>query len=180
MTTIYYTASTLDGFIASPEHSLDWLFPNDIDQSGPMNYGDFIAGVGAIVMGSHTYEWIRDHTGGTWDYAQPTWVFTTRPLEVFGGGDVRFTRADVSHVHTDLVAAAAGKDVWVCGGGELAGQFADAGLLDEVWVQYAPVTLGAGSPLLPRRLDLAVLDVARNRDFACTRYAVGRMGQSAT
>ena len=179
MSTIYYTASTLDGFIASSEHSLDWLFPHDIDQSGPMNYGGFIQGVGGIVMGSHTYEWIRDHTGGTWDYVQPTWVFTTRALEVFGGGDVRFTRADVAQVHAELVAAAAGKDVWVCGGGELAGQFADAGLLDEIWVQYAPVTLGAGAPLLPRRLDLTVLDVARNRDFACTRYAVARVGQSA-
>ena len=54
------------------------------------------------------------------------------------------------------------------------GQFADAGLLDQVWVQYAPVTLGSGAPLLPRRLDLVVEEVARNRDFMCGRYLVQR------
>ncbi len=58
------------------------------------------------------------------------------------------------------------------GGGDLVGQFADRGLLDEVWVQYAPVALGAGAPLLNRRLGLRLEDVARNRDCACTRYAV--------
>jgi dihydrofolate reductase len=60
----------------------------------------------------------------------------------------------------------------VVGGGDLAGQFADAGLLNEIWVQFAPVTLGAGRPLLPRALDLELLDVARNRDFMCGRYRV--------
>ena len=56
------------------------------------------------------------------------------------------------------------------GGGDLA----DAGLLDELWVQYAPVTLGAGSPLLPRHVELRLEDVLRNREFACVRYTVLR------
>ena len=73
-----------------------------------------------------------------------------------------------------MVDAAAGRNVWVVGGGDLAGQLADAGLLDEVWVQYAPVALGSGAPLLPRRLELELADVARNRDFACARYHVVR------
>jgi dihydrofolate reductase len=73
-----------------------------------------------------------------------------------------------------MVAAAGDKDVWLVGGGELVGQFADHGLLDEVWVQYAPVTLGAGAPLLPRRLDLVLADVVRNHNFLCGRYEVAR------
>jgi dihydrofolate reductase len=64
--------------------------------------------------------------------------------------------------------------VWLVGGGELVGQFHDAGLLDEVILSVAPVTLGAGAPLLPRRIDLELLEVARNRDFACTRHRVRR------
>ncbi len=71
-------------------------------------------------------------------------MFTHRELELPTGADVRLTQADVSTVHAEMVQAAAGKDLWVVGGGDLAGQFADAGLLDEVWVQYAPVTLGSG------------------------------------
>ena len=73
-----------------------------------------------------------------------------------------------------MVAAADGKNVWIVGGGDLAGQFADAGLLDEVLVTIAPVTLGAGAPLLPRRLELRLEEVGRNGDFACVTYSVAK------
>jgi dihydrofolate reductase len=73
-----------------------------------------------------------------------------------------------------MVAAAGGKNLWIVGGGDLAGQFADAGLLDEVIVYIAPVTLGSGAPLLSRRVELRLEELGRNRDFACARYAVVR------
>ena len=95
---------------------------------------------------------------------------TTRDLP--NVGDVRFARGDVRSVHAEMTGAAGGKDLWVVGGGELAGQFADAGLLDEIIVYVAAVTLGGGAPLLPRTLDLRLEEVARNGDFACMRYAV--------
>lgn len=174
MATHYYTASSLDGFIATAEHSLDWLLRQDIDENGPMAYPGFIAGIGALAMGSSTFEWVMRREGGRWDYAQPTWVFTHRDIPAPAGGDVRFTHEDVRQVHADMAAAAEGKDLWIVGGGDLAGQFADAGLLDQVWVQYAPVVLGSGPPLLPRRVDLELIDVARNRSFMCGRYRVGR------
>jgi dihydrofolate reductase len=59
--TQYYTATTLDGFIADPDNSLDWLFTRKREHDGPLNYGEFIAEVGAMAMGSTTYEWILDH-----------------------------------------------------------------------------------------------------------------------
>lgn len=173
MATYYYTASSLDGFIATEEHSLDWLLKQDIDEDGPMSYKSFRANLGAMAMGASTYEWIRNHDDG-WDYTLPAWVFTHRDFERPDGADVRFVKDDVRAVHAEMVAAAGGKDVWIVGGGELAGQFADAGLLDEIWIQYAPVTLGSGAPVLPRALDLELLDVARNRAFVCARHAVLR------
>ncbi|ONH32427.1 dihydrofolate reductase family protein [Pseudofrankia asymbiotica] len=171
--TTYYTATTLDGFIADEHHSLDWLVTQDIDQAGPMNHNDFIANVGALVMGSSTYQWLLDNhisTGGTWDYQQPAWVLTSRDLRPVDGADIRFARGDIRPVHAAAVEAAGTKDVWVVGGGDLAGQFADHGLLDDLIVSIAPVTLGAGKPLLPRRLDLRLVEVTRNRAFACARY----------
>ncbi|HSL63532.1 MAG TPA: dihydrofolate reductase family protein, partial [Gaiellaceae bacterium] len=57
---------------------------------------------------------------------------------------------------------------------DLVGQFAEAGLLDEVLVSIAPVTLGAGKPLLPRRLELRLEEVGRNGDFVAARYSVVR------
>lgn len=172
MATIYYTASSLDGFIADPEQTLSWLLTRDVDGRGPMGYEAFMDGVGALAMGSHTYEWLLADASVReegWPYAIPCWVFTHRPL-VTVSDQVALTADPVPAIHDRLRTAAAGRHVWIVGGGDLAGQFADAGLLDEVWVQYAPVTLGSGLPLLPRRLDLELLEVARNRDFACVRY----------
>jgi len=51
-----------------------------------------------------------------------------------------------------MAAAAGGKHLWVVGGGDLVGQFADEGLLDDVFLGVAPVFLGSGAPLLPRRI----------------------------
>lgn len=171
MSTHFYTASSLDGFIATEEHSLDWLFKQDFDLEGPMAYPAFIENVGALIMGASTYESILQHQD-KWTYEQPAWVFTHRDLPVPDGADIAFAEGDVRAVHRAAVEMAQGKDVWVMGGGDLAGQFADAGLLDELWVQFAPITLGAGKPLLPRALDLELLELARNRNFVCARYRV--------
>lgn len=175
MSTVYYTATTLDGFLADPDDSLAWLLRQDLDESGPQNYGAFIERIGALVMGSTTYEWVLAHlaeTGEAWYYAQPTWVLTSRELAAPDGADVRFAKGDVTVVYDDLRAAAGERDVWVVGGGDLAGQFADAGLLDDVIVSIAPVVLGAGRPLLPRRLDLSLVETARNGAFVTARYRV--------
>ena len=157
MKTQYYTASSLDGFIADERNSLDWLFQFGEGPGG--NYDEFIARVGAIAMGSTTYEWILEHLvnkdparPAPWPYAQPSWVFTTRDLPVPPGADVRFVRGEIPPVHAAMAAAAKGKNLWVVGGGELVGRFHDHGLLDEILVTFASVTLGRGAPLLPRRI----------------------------
>ena len=155
MKTQYYTAASLDGFIAAPENSLDWLL-----QFGEMEdstYPAFIKDVGALAMGSQTYEWVRRHLladgkSEPWPYEQPTWVFTSRALPAITGADIRFVRGDVRPVHEAMIKAASGKNAWIVGGGELVGQFHDQGLLDELIVQVAPVTLGSGAPLLPRSI----------------------------
>jgi dihydrofolate reductase len=149
--TQYLVASSLDGYIATEDHDLSWLLtmPGGDDEANP--YGAFIKDVGAVAMGASTYEWILRHDEGPWPYAQPTWVFTHRALPVREGGDLRFTAAPVEEVHADMLTAAAGKNVWLVGGGELVGQFLDADLLDELIVSITPVLLGRGAPLLPRR-----------------------------
>ena len=179
--TRYYTATSLDGFIADPGNSLDWLFTRQQDRNGPLNYRDFIAGVGAAAMGATTYEWILDHEFAgkdpaewQWPYDIPCWVFTHRELSVVPGASITFASGDVAPVHAGMVTAAAGGDVWVVGGGDLAGQFADAGLLDEVVVYIAPVTLGGGAPLLPRRVELHLEETQGNGDFVTARYSVVR------
>lgn len=189
MKTQYYTATSLDGFIATEDDSLDWLFPlGDVHDT---SYPSFIAEVGALAMGSSTYEWMLRHgaevqaqMGTPWPYTQPTWVFSRRTLPPVPGADIRFVRGDVRPVHAAMREAAGTKNIWVVGGGDLAGQFHDAGLLDDVIVQIGSVTLGAGKPLFPRRLTTPPLRLVSVRQvgtgFAELRYEVPRGGDQSS
>lgn len=157
MKTQYFTASSLDGFLATVDHSLEWLFP--LGDLAATSYPTFFPQVGALAMGSATYEWMLRHVVGAqvsqpgpWPYHQPTWVFSSRQLPPVPGADIRFVRGDVRPVHAAMAEAAAGKNIWLVGGGDLVGQFHDHGLLDEIIVQLGSVTLGAGYPLLPRAI----------------------------
>lgn len=180
--TLFYGASSLDGFLATADGNIDWLlqFGNEAT-----TYTAFIAEVGALAMGAATYEWLLRHhvrpntpEAQPWPYAQPTWVFTHRALPIVPGADVYFARGDVAPIHAAMRAAAGDRNIWIVGGGELLGQFLDAGLLDELIVQIAPVTLGAGKPLLPRAVHtppLRLLSAERLGDtFVEIRYAVPR------
>jgi dihydrofolate reductase len=182
MKTQYYAASSLDGFIATADHNLDWLLQfGSVDNT---SYPSFIREVGAIVMGSSTFEWLIRHqdkvqeTTGVdepWPYEQPTWVFTTRTLAAVPGADIRFAQGDVSEVFTQMVEAAGDKNIWIVGGGELAGQFHDHDLLDELIVQITPVTLGHGLPLLPRTITshpFELLSASSMGPFVELRYNV--------
>ena len=113
--TQYYTATTLDGFIADPNDSLEWLFTRDQDRDGSLNYAAFIAEVGALAMGRTTYEWVLEHefagkdpSEWKWPYDLPCWVFTHHELTVVPGAQVEFTSSDVAAVHARMVDAAAG------------------------------------------------------------------------
>ena len=164
--TQYYCAATLDGYIADPDDGIDWLmgyegsFEGKGAEPGPMSdggsYDRFYEGVGALVSGSTTYEFVIDHLGteGEWPYAgKPYWVMSSRELpQPPGDHDVRIVEAGAADVHEQMVAAAEGRNIWIVGGGNVASQFADAGLLDELLLTVVPVVLGAGKPLFDRRL----------------------------
>jgi dihydrofolate reductase len=181
MKTQYYAASSLDGYIATSQNSLDWLLQfGDVEGT---SYPAFIREVGAIAMGSTTYEWILRHQvhvdpakPNPWPYQQPAWVFTSRSLPIIPGADIRFVRGDVRPVHREMVAAAGDKNLWIVGGGELAGQFYDHGLLEELIIQVTSVTLGSGSPLLPRVITTPPLRLISattyGEAFAELRYEV--------
>jgi dihydrofolate reductase len=170
MATVYFTASSLDGYIVDEAESLDWLTSRAVDADGPFGYQAFAKSVGALVMGSATYEWVVNNHPGDWMYEQPSWVVTHRPQIIVDGHPVQTFDEDVADLHPKLVSAAAGKDVWVVGGGDVAAQFATAGLIDEMIVTYAPCSLGGGSRLLAIRSEWALVESGVNGDFVCARW----------
>jgi dihydrofolate reductase len=170
MATVYFTASSLDGYIVDDTDSLDWLVTRDVDADGPFGYRAFMKSIGALVMGSATYEWILKDQPGAWMYEQPSWVLTHRPHIIADGHAVQTFNGDIAELHPKLIAAAADKDVWVVGGGDVAAQFVTAGLIDEMIVTYAPCSLGAGARVLPVRSEWVLAESAVNGEFVCARW----------
>lgn len=157
MPAVYYCAMSLDGYIADSDDDIDWLtgyepqpLGADVEPVGgphPQPYDEFYEAVGAMVSGSVTYEWLRAHVD-EWPYPdKPYWVLTSRELDAPEGRDVRFNGS-----LDDMFASAGDRKLWIVGGGGVASQFAEAGLLDDIWVTVVPVVLGAGKPLFTRGL----------------------------
>jgi len=180
---IYSTATTFDGYIADPSDSLDWLFAVPDAAEAEAGITEFLGRVGVLVEGSTTHEWVVTHeklAESPERWAQfygdrPTFVFTRRMRDAVPGADIRFRSGSVTEVWPEILDTAGGRDVWIVGGGDLAGQFADAGLLDEIVLSVAPVALGSGRALLPRRLEsdrLRLTGIRRVGQFAELTYAV--------
>ncbi len=182
---VYYCAATLDGFIAENDDTLAWLFEYDGSFDGPDaepakgSYDRFYDGIGALVMGAVTYEFVLKELD-EWPYAgKPTWVLSSRdlPKPESENVDLRIANAEVEDLYDEMIAAAGDGDLWVVGGGNVASQFADAGLLDELHATVVPVVLGEGKPLFDRRLPSGPMQLMGTRSFDSgmveLRYEVG-------
>lgn len=152
-----YIAQSLDGYIADEAGGVEWL--ESRGQGGDFGYHEFLEAVGAIAMGAATYEQIVG-----WDIAwpypgKPTWVFTHRELPVPEGADVRFTDRPAAEVVAEIERETDG-NVWLVGGGELARQWIDERVLDELILFVVPLLLGGGVRLFghTRETDLELTD----------------------
>jgi dihydrofolate reductase len=181
--TRYYCAMSLDGFIAESDDNLDWLLKYEgtyeAGEGGEPGYERFYRDIGALVMGSVTYEWILDQLDG-WPYeGKPCWVLSSRDLRApeAEDADVRVVATNVSELNDEMLAAAGDRDLWIVGGGNVASQFADHGLIDQVEVTVVPVVLGTGKPLFDRRPPGGAMQLLGTRAMANgmveLRYAVG-------
>ncbi|RII43070.1 dihydrofolate reductase [Galactobacter valiniphilus] len=180
---IFDTACTLNGFLATKDHSLEWLFAvPGAEEPDPTLLPENIS---VLVEGSHTYEWVLKNEDilahperwQTFHGSRPTFVFSSRELPVPEGADVRIVSGDPAD-HLEAIRAAAGDgDVWILGGGELVGRFADAGALDRVALTLAPATLEDGHAVLPRSLGaerLTLVEARQAGPFARLVYDVAR------
>jgi dihydrofolate reductase len=170
----YYAAQTLDGYIAESDDSIDWLtgyegsYEGAESDEGQAGYDAFYEGIGALVSGSTTYEWVLEHGGG-WPYAgKPCWILSSRdlPKPEGEGVDIRIVSGQIPDLIDEMLDSAGERDLWIVGGGNVASQFADHGLLDRVEVTVVPVVLGEGKPLLERRLPGGPMQLLGARTFS--------------
>lgn len=139
---IYMFAMSLDGFIARPDGSVDWLetYPANAD----FDFDAFLDSLAGIVMGRGSYEAAR--RGGNWDYGRwPCAVATSRPIKDAPHG-VEAVHGGPQELLDNLQGRGAAGRIWMFGGGDLARQFIETGLLDTVEIGTIPVVLGEGIP----------------------------------
>lgn len=137
----FFFAASLDGYIADPSGSVDFLDGFDEDHG----YDAFIADVGTLVMGRDTYDFVEG--SGSWPYGEmPTIVLTHRAIEhPLGRLETRVVD-DISAFARELRALPGG-DVWIAGGGKVMGAFLAAGEVDTIQVTIVPLALGSGIPM---------------------------------
>jgi len=141
-----YIAASLDGYIAEPEESLDWLTQRTDLELGEFDYNLLIKRIRTVVMGRSTYDWLA-RQDMAWPYAeQRSIVVTSRPLpDPVAPIEIR---ADVDTLITELRALDDG-DVWMLGGGQLQMALIERNALDELEVYVISQLLGGGAPLFP-------------------------------
>jgi dihydrofolate reductase len=162
---ILYIAMSLDGYIARPDGSVDWL--DDVEGEGDNGYSDFYRQVGTVVMGRNTYEDVLKLTND-FPYAEKPCYVLSRTYKD-NNPHVTFTDEAIETLIQRLQESSDGY-VWLVGGGQLVQQFLEKKLIDEVELYIIPKLIGEGLPLFPKGTPPA--------EFELT--STGRLGQIAT
>ena len=156
---VYYVAASLDAYIATPEGGVEWLPP--IEAAGEdYGYSEFYKSIDAVLMGSRTYEQLRE-----WPYpGKPGWVFSQRPLTI-AQPQITLTTQSPLQIITELQARGL-RRAWLVGGGALAASFRAAGLITEYIISIIPVILGAGIPLFTSSGPRENLQLVESKSYA--------------
>ena len=140
---VLYIAASLDGFIATEEHALDWLFATEGE--GDNGFAEFYDTVDTFLLGRATYDWIMKEEKGNFPYkGKECYVFSR--TELYDNEYVKFVNEDAVRF-VERLRSKQGKNIWIVGGGELLHTFTTAKLLDELRITIAPILLGKGIPL---------------------------------
>jgi dihydrofolate reductase len=166
-----FIATSVDGYIARPDGSLEWLTgrpaeeeTGEHDPDQDFGYGAFLATVDAVFMGRATFDVVQGF-GGDWPYPKPVYVWTSHPddIEVKPGADVRPVRGSLDDALERLRADGIGR-VYVDGGATVR-EWLRAGLVDRMTISVVPVLIGEGIPLFGGTGDDIALELESCETF---------------
>ncbi|MFC3209744.1 dihydrofolate reductase family protein [Planomicrobium okeanokoites] len=168
---VCYIAESLDGYIATEDDSLDWLFK--VEGEGDAGYAEFMETIDTVVMGRRTYDWVMDMEKGEYPYeGLKSYIYSRSVSDKSVGGDIEFIDMDIP-AFADMLKSTPGKNIWIIGGSELLAGFMDAGLIDEFIISIAPVVIGRGIPLFQKSdlmTEYRLKEVKRYGEFAQLHY----------
>lgn len=168
---VLYIAESLDGYIATNEESLEWLFKTEGE--GDAGYSEFYETVDTVIMGKRTYDWITHKENENFPYKdKKCYVFSTTTT---GTNEfVEFKNEDIVQFTKKIKESSKG-NIWIVGGGELLQFFMKERLVDELIVTIAPTLIGRGIPLFRENdfeTELFLKDVKQFNQFVQLYYVV--------
>jgi dihydrofolate reductase len=168
---VLFIAMSLDGYIATQDESLDWLFA--IEGEGDNGYSEFYETVDTILIGKRTYDWIMNYEQGAFPYKNKE-CFVFSRSSIHDTENVNFVNEDIVSF-TNKLKSEEGKHIWIVGGGELLHTFIKEKLVDELTLTIAPILLGNGIPLFREgdyQLKLSLKGTRRFNQFVELQYDV--------
>jgi dihydrofolate reductase len=151
-----YIATSVDGFIARENGSVDWLPTGESASGEDYGYHDFMNSVDALVMGRNTYELVLSF--GSWPYGEkPVVVLSSQQLEI--PEDISNTVSVLSASPSEVVQRLAeqGYEHLYIDGGKTIQGFLREGLIQKIIITKVPILIGSGIPLfgtLPQDIRL--------------------------
>lgn len=166
---VLFIATSLDGYIATEEDSLEWLFK--VEGEGDNGYSEFIENIDTILMGRRTYDWVMDKENGNFPYKQQKCYVFSRTLKG-KNENVEFVDEDIASF-TNKLKQTAGKNIWIIGGGDLLHYFIKERLVDEFFITVAPTIIGRGIPLFKKmdfEMELKLIGTRTFNQFVELHY----------
>src|SRR5262245_77701 len=159
---IVYAGIRLAGFIPRRDGYIEWLTSRPKPE-GVYGIGEFIASIDTKILGRKTYEKSLA-LGAKFDGKTKTYVFSAHPAAIAPHGGVEFTSEPIASF-AERLRAAAGRNIWMMGGGGIVASFLDAGAIDQLIITVTPVLIGDGIPLIAPRHRHVPLKLLSTRQF---------------
>lgn len=170
---VLFIASSLDGYIATKEESLEWLYK--VEGEGDNGFSQFYDTVDTVLMGKKSYDWIMKQDLQQFPYENKNCYVFTRSL-ARNTENVQFVNPDITDfIH--VLKSQPGKNIWLVGGGELLHSFIQKNLVDELIITVAPTIIGRGIRLFREgdyQLDLSLKGTRNFNQFVELHYEVKR------
>ena len=143
-----YIASSLDGYVAREDGSLDWLEGHPNPDKLDYGYHDFVLGIDTVVMGRNTYDEILGF-GVDWPYADCTSYIITSDITYQPKTERTIIVNQLDESLITMMKEQSEKGVWLVGGGQLITEFLNMEAIDEIQLFIIPIIIGKGIPLFP-------------------------------
>ena len=162
---ILYIAVSLDGYIADRNGSVDWIKGQDDSVEAEDTFTPFFDSVDTVIMGKRTYNQIvTELSPNHWPYAGATTFVVTHDGESIGTEHIRFRNRSVCRL-VDEIREQSGKNIWICGGAQIARQLIEKDMIDTYHIAVIPVILGGGIRLFDTTEHKIDLTLDRTKEY---------------